>query len=151
MTPEIREALRAVYRSADAAVAAAGPVCESSGKCCRFTEYGHTLFLTDLEAELLLETAPEYSSVTRDTCPFQVDGLCTTRVDRPLGCRVYFCDPSYQDRMPVILESHLDQIKAIVTEHGLPWRYGPLHEFLGAALEAGRPGRVRLPVVAEPG
>ncbi|MBX7103050.1 MAG: hypothetical protein K1X57_03165 [Gemmataceae bacterium] len=146
MTPELREQLRSIYRSADAAVAAAGPVCESSGKCCRFTEYGHTLFLSAIEAELLLETAPEYESVDRHGCPFQVSTLCTARVDRPLGCRVYFCDPSYQDAMPEILESHLRQIKQLADEHDLPWRYAPLHEFLGQALAEGRPARVPLPV-----
>jgi superfamily I DNA/RNA helicase len=29
----------------------AGPVCVASGRCCRFKEYGHTLFLSNLEAE----------------------------------------------------------------------------------------------------
>jgi Fe-S-cluster containining protein len=148
LTVELRDELRAVYRSADEVVAGAGPVCEASGKCCRFTEYGHTLFLSDLEAALLLESAPPYNSVTRHVCPFQVDGLCTARTDRPLGCRVYFCDPSYQDVMPEILESHLRQIKEIADRHGRAWRYAPLHAFLGEALTAGRPKRVPLPLAA---
>ena len=83
MTPTLSNSIREVYASADAAVAAAGPVCESSGRCCRFKEYGHTLFLSDMEAEYLLATAPGYDRVTPDGCPFQVDGLCTARDERP--------------------------------------------------------------------
>lgn len=138
MTTELFDSIRDVYTSVDAAVAAAGPVCESSGRCCRFTEYGHTLFLSDMEAEYLLATAPVYDRVTPDGCPFQVEGLCTARDERPLGCRVYFCDPKFQDAMPVILESHLQKLKRLADESGRPWRYAPLHVFLQEALDAGR-------------
>ena len=130
--------VREIYSSADAAVAAAGPICESSGRCCRFTEYGHTLFLSDMEAEYLLATAPGYDHVTPDGCPFQVEGLCTARDERPLGCRVYFCDAKYQDAMPVILETHLQKLKQLADNAGRPWRYAPLHVFLKEALDAGR-------------
>jgi Fe-S-cluster containining protein len=138
MTSTLFDSIREIYTSADAAVAAAGPVCESSGRCCRFTEYGHTLFLSDLEAEYLLKTAPGYHRVTPDGCPFQIDGLCTARDERPLGCRVYFCDPKFQDAMPVILETHLQKLKQLANELERPWRYAPLHVFLQEALDAGR-------------
>lgn len=153
MNEELRVAIRAIYESADAAVAAAGPVCESSGRCCRFIEYGHTLFLSDMEAEHLLETAPGYDRVTPAGCPFQIDNLCTARDERPLGCRVYFCDPTYQDAMPVILESHLQRLKRLADQLGRRWRYAPLHQFLSEALAAGRIGprpnqqRVPLPLM----
>jgi Fe-S-cluster containining protein len=143
----LRDRVAAVYRAADAAVAAAGPRCEASGRCCRFTEYGHTLFLSDLEAEYLLESAPPVvGPVTPDGCPFQVDGLCTARESRPLGCRVYFCDPTFQDRMPDIIEAGIRELKRVADEVGRPWRYAPLHEFLGAAATA--PIRKSLPLVA---
>lgn len=138
MNDEIFDRVHEIYASADAAVAALGPVCESSGRCCRFTEYGHTLFLSDMEAEYLLATAPGYDRVTPDGCPFQVDGLCTARDERPLGCRVYFCDPKFQEAMPVILEEHLNKLKRLADEAGRPWRYAPLHVFLQEALETGR-------------
>src|SRR5437763_16974512 len=87
-----------IYAEADAAVAAAGPVCVASGRCGRFKEYGHTLFLSNLEADVLLAAAPAYEGpVTPDFCPFQKGNLCTAREPRPLGCRVYYCDPNYQD------------------------------------------------------
>ena len=134
MTPEVRQAVLTVYADADAAVAAAGQRCDASGRCCRFKEYGHTLFLSHFEAELLLEAAPAYEKpVSRDGCPFQVGGLCTARDARPLGCRIYFCDPAFQDRMAVITEDALAALKRIADAHGTGWQYAPLHVVLNAA------------------
>src|SRR5205085_9181487 len=98
MSEELRRRVLELYREADREVAAAGPVCVASGRCCRFKEYGHVLFLSNLEAEVLLAGAPPYDpqSVTPDFCPFQKGNLCTARELRPLGCRVYYCDPNYQ-------------------------------------------------------
>jgi hypothetical protein len=134
-TPEtIRQRVLEIYKGADADVAAAGPVCIASGRCCRFKEYGHTLFLSNLEADVLLSAAPPYEQpVSADFCPFQKDKLCTAREPRPLGCRVYFCDPNYQERSREITETHLRRLKALAVELGLPWHYAPLHHFLNAA------------------
>jgi hypothetical protein len=133
MTDALRNDLLAVYAAADTAVLAAGPRCDASGRCCRFTEYGHTLFISAFEAELLLERAPAYEQpVSRDGCPFQVNGLCTARESRPLGCRIYFCDPTYQERMAEITEEALAALKRIADEHGTGWHYAPLYHFLNA-------------------
>src|SRR5712672_2251734 len=138
MTTNLHDRVRQIYAEADAAVAAAGPVCEASGRCCRFAEYGHTLFLSSLEAEVLLAAAPPYEQpVTPDFCPFQVENLCTAREPRPLGCRVYFCDPHYQDTSHRITETFLRRLKALAGELGVSWRYAPLHVFLNEAA-AGR-------------
>jgi Fe-S-cluster containining protein len=142
----LRSRVLAVYAVADAAVAEAGPRCEASGRCCRFTEYGHTLFLSQLEAEILLEAAPPYDQpVTRDGCPFQVNNLCTARDPRPIGCRVYFCDPAYQDRMSEIIEMAIADLKAIADEFGTRWHYAPLHVFLNQAPK--QADRITLPIV----
>jgi hypothetical protein len=126
----------ALYAEADAAVAAAGPKCDASGRCCRFKEYGHTLFISNLEAEVLLAAAPPYSTpVSADFCPFQVDNLCTAREPRPLGCRVYFCDPTYQETGNAITEKFLRKLKELAEEFKVDWRYAPLHHFLNAAAQ----------------
>ena len=132
MSEATRRAVLEIYRAADAEVAAAGPVCVASGKCCRFKEYGHTLFLSHLEAEVLLADAPPFDpdAVTPDFCPFQHGTLCTAREPRPLACRVYFCDPSYQDAMRQITERHLASLKRLADERQAGWRYAPLHIFL---------------------
>src|SRR5262245_13895945 len=120
-----------LYREVDREVAAAGPVCVASGRCCRFKEYGHTLFLSNLEAEVLLSMAPPYETpVSSEFCPFQKENLCTAREPRPLGCRVYYCDPDYQQRSGEITEKHLRRLKEIAREEGVNWLYAPLHHFL---------------------
>jgi hypothetical protein len=153
----VRQKVLEVYAKADAAVAAAGPRCDASGRCCRFAEYGHSLFISHFEAEILLDSAPPYPApVSSDGCPFQVDGLCTARASRPLGCRIYFCDPAYERRMEGITEDSIAQLKGIADAHGTGWMYAPLHHFLNAAVRtAGStsdsmipPGpRISLPVV----
>jgi Fe-S-cluster containining protein len=132
MSHEHRQAVLRLYAEVDREVAAAGPVCVASGRCCRFKEYGHTLFVSKLEADVLLADAPPYdpAAVTADFCPFQKGNLCTAREPRPLGCRVYYCDPKYQDAGVAISEKYLRRLKELADEHGLGWRYAPLHVFL---------------------
>lgn len=45
----IDSALREMYADLDAAVAECGPVCNASGRCCKFESYGHRLYVTGLE------------------------------------------------------------------------------------------------------
>jgi hypothetical protein len=128
-----------IYAEADREVADAGPVCVASGRCCRFKEFGHVLFLSSLEATVLLAGAPDYQApVSADFCPFQKGTLCTAREPRPLGCRVYFCDPAYQPRSHEITEKYLRRMKELAEAQGIPWRYAPLHHFLNHPEEAAR-------------
>ena len=134
MDAALRSRVLEVYAAVDAAVAAANPRCDASGRCCRFTEYGHTLFLSEFEAEILLETAPVYAKpVTRDFCPFQVEILCTARESRPLGCRIYFCDPAFQEQQHTITETAVAKLKLLADEFEAGWNYAPLHVLLNAA------------------
>jgi hypothetical protein len=131
MKEEVRRQVFDIYAAADEEIAAAGPVCQASGRCCRFKQYGHTLFLSNLEAEVLLHEAPAYPRpVSPDFCPFQKDRLCTARQQRPLGCRVYYCDPRYQEAGNRISEKYLRQLKGLADQHGVAWHYAPLHHFL---------------------
>lgn len=131
MNAQIAERLKAIYAAADAAVAAAGPRCDASGRCCRFREYGHTLFISQLEADYLVQQSPAFEGpVTDAACPYQVENLCTAREWRPLGCRVYFCDPNYQETGAAISERGVRELKSLADEFGLGWKYAPLHEFL---------------------
>jgi hypothetical protein len=133
MSQELHQKVLELYREVDSAVAAAGPVCVASGRCCRFKEYGHVLYLSNLEAEVLLSGAPPYEKpVSAEFCPFQKEKLCTAREPRPLGCRVYYCDPAYQETGNRITETYLARLKGLAREHGVEWRYAPLHEFLNA-------------------
>jgi len=131
MKDHIRRTVLELYREVDQAVSAAGPICLASGRCCRFKEYGHTLFLSNLEADVLLADAPPYQiPVTSDFCPFQKENLCTARDPRPLGCRIYYCDPQYQETGNWLSEQYLHRLKEMAEANGIEWRYAPLHEFL---------------------
>ena len=133
--------LRDLYAGLDAAVAALGPACGLSGRCCRFHETGHTLFLSAPEASLLLDEAPSPVRPLDSgaTCPWQsATGLCTARDARPLGCRVYFCDPAYQRHAPELSETFIARLKRLVDEAGLSWDYAPLHHHLRRALAVGQ-------------
>jgi Fe-S-cluster containining protein len=131
MSEALRRQVLELYKDVDRDVAAAGPVCVASGRCCRFKEYGHVLYVSNLEAEVLLSAAPAYETpVSPDFCPFQKGNLCTAREPRPLGCRVYYCDPNYQDAGARISETYLRKLKELADANGVPWVYAPLHFFL---------------------
>jgi Fe-S-cluster containining protein len=131
MSAALRRQVLELYEEVDRDVAAAGPVCVASGRCCRFKEYGHVLYISSLEAEVLLNAAPTYEGpVTPDFCPFQKGNLCTAREPRPLGCRVYYCDPNYQETGAHITETYLRKLKDMARAAGVQWLYAPLHFFL---------------------
>lgn len=137
MPEQLRRRILQLYQDVDRDVAAAGPVCVASGRCCRFKEYGHVLYVSNLEAGVLLNGAPPYESpVTPDFCPFQKGNLCTAREPRPLGCRVYYCDPNYQETGNQITETYLRRLKDLAGEAGVEWKYAPLHHFLNHPEEA---------------
>lgn len=142
--PEFRARLRSLRRDLDDELRALAPVCEISGRCCKFREYGHTLFLAAPEADLLVAEAPPPARPLDDgdTCPWQSDrGLCLARDARPLGCRVYFCDPrpEVQNELFALGERHLARLKALVDEFRLDWDYRPLHRHLAARRPRTRP------------
>ena len=144
MSESLRRRVLELYQDVDREVAAAGPVCVASGRCCRFKEYGHTLFVSNPEADVLLAAGPLTPNpsplggeglgvrgpVTADYCPFQQGNLCTAREPRPLGCRVYYCDPNYQETGARITEKYLRRLKELADANGVPWLYAPLHDFL---------------------
>lgn len=131
MKDHVKRKVLELYADVDRQVAAAGPVCVASGKCCRFKEYGHVLYMSGLEAEVLLDSAPAYESpVSTDFCPFQKNNLCTAREPRPLGCRIYYCDPAYQQTANQLTEDSLHRLKELCESEGIDWEYAPLHWFL---------------------
>ena len=155
--PGIDAALRGLYADLDAAVAARGPTCWTSGKCCRFDQYGHRLYVTGLEIAWFLRgvtgsdsadgaddaddaAAAEASAtdVEQQTgfilklpqvaehpgaCPYQVGGLCSTHVMRPLGCRIFFCQRGTEAWQQDLYEQYLQQLRNLHSTHDLEYRY----------------------------
>ena len=134
-------ASRALRRARSRSCESLGPVCALSGRCCRFLEFGHTLFVSTAEVEYLLAfaTAPERPLDQGATCPWQDSrGHCTARDARPLGCRTYYCDPSFEEESHDISERFIDRLKRLSDAHEIEWNYAPLHRHL---LEKQREGR----------
>ncbi len=136
----LRASVQSIYRELAREIETAGPVCDLSGRCCRFAEWDHTLFLSGIEAEILIQDAPPPVRMldNGETCPWQNDrGHCTAREARPLGCRVYYCDPAYQGKAEALSEVYLGQLKRLTEELGRPWSYAPLHRHLHSAKNQG--------------
>ena len=136
------EAVAKILAAADADIAARRPVCRASGRCCKFETFGHRLYVT--MAELLhfartmntMEKPSESSPSSRPVslpqffaqepiagCPYQIDGLCTARNARPLGCRIYFCDENAQSWQNDLYEEYHAQLRAMHEQFDLPYRY----------------------------
>jgi hypothetical protein len=149
--PVIAAELRTVYAHVADEVARRGPVCRASGRCCNFARAGHLLFVTGLEAALVVRGlgpgSPPLSDRTlrgaleRGGCPFQVGRLCGVHADRPLGCRAYYCDPSWQAWQGALSEAALTDIRALHDRHVLPYRYAEWRSLL--AMFVGRRGVTR--------
>jgi Fe-S-cluster containining protein len=52
---DVRDGVLRVYNALAREVARRRPVCTASGRCCRFDEYGHRLFVTTIETAVFLD------------------------------------------------------------------------------------------------
>jgi Fe-S-cluster containining protein len=124
--------------AADQAAARFDPVCRACGQCCRFGQFGHVLYLTSAElvhVVFSLRSDPAYQPIiaraaeavermlTAEFCPFQQEGLCTLRTIRPLGCRLFFCQPGNEIWGVELLEFFHKQLKNICQMRCLPYAY----------------------------
>lgn len=131
-SPAIDRAIQSLYSDLSQAIAARGPTCWASGKCCKFDTFqgGHLLYVTGLEIAWVL-ARPELAAVDRqprDTgpegaCAYQVEGKCSIHAIRPLGCRVFFCQQGTQDWQQDIYEEFLAQLRKLHDDHQLEYRY----------------------------
>lgn len=129
----------AIYGRFEVERAERKPVCDRSGKCCRFESYGHRLFVSTLEVARFLSGVGATSSETWDGtgCPFQVHGACGAHTIRPFGCRVYFCDPTSTDWQQAQYERFHAQIRELHERLGVPYLYVEWREALAAVGIAG--------------
>jgi Fe-S-cluster containining protein len=141
----IAAAVAGILHDADADIAARKPVCKASGRCCKFEEYGHRLYVTpgelihfqhtlNVERSIPVrrDSMPSASAVSLpqffaqakpEGCPYQIDGLCTARDARPLGCRIYFCDENAQHWQNEVYEKYHTRLKALHDAFGIPYQY----------------------------
>ncbi|MEM9801577.1 MAG: YkgJ family cysteine cluster protein [Planctomycetota bacterium] len=148
--PDVRreafERLEALYAELEDLLAAVRPMCLARGVCCRFEEADHVLYATGLEADYAAEKHPSAPAPEAEgRCPHHVAGRCTAREGRPLGCRTYFCDPTWSDALEATHERFLRRIRDLEDELGYPSSYAPFPAMLadrgiGAAHEKSEPG-----------
>ena len=122
---DITERMRAFYGEVDAEIASYRPTCWNRGDCCKFDAYGHNLFVTALEMIYFAQGKRDDRRTPRGdgSCPYQVDGRCTAREHRPLGCRIFFCDPAAQGWQGPLYEAHQKRLKQLCEELGVDYRY----------------------------
>jgi hypothetical protein len=143
--PDVLEAMHTFYAEADHRIAAHNPTCWNRGACCHFGEYGHRLYVTALEVAYYLALQPSLAPsratgsgqsptlvptlpvltppITADACPHAHDGQCHARDCRPLGCRIFYCDPNAQHWQGPLTEQCLEELKRLHWELGVPYFY----------------------------
>jgi hypothetical protein len=116
-----------IYNWLDARIAEMGLCCDACGQCCHFDRYGHQLWLTSLELEVLLRDAPASNG---PGCPWLCGHSCEARGQRALGCRTFFCKDREQ-HVTALHEEALDRLRKSAARAGIDLEY----EELGASLE----------------
>lgn len=123
--PEVVAAVEAVYADLAKDVAERRPVCVVSGRCCRFEEYGHRLYVTTIELAAFaagLDRKP-VEAWDGTGCPYQFAKLCGVHAIRPFGCRVYFCDATARQWQEEAYERYHARLKRLHDEMGVPYFY----------------------------
>ena len=153
--PPIDQAISDLYQRLNGEIGARQPVCNQSGSCCRFESYGHRLYVTGLEiARFVLQSqARGLGSATiqvesdrswplhviqasrEDACVYQIDGLCSAHEIRPMGCRLFFCDPAAQDWQQAVYESYLTELKVMHKRMAIPYGYMEWRAGLAEAMQ----------------
>lgn len=137
---DLAAAMSAFYEQVDAAIGSHNPTCQNRGACCKFGSFGHRLYVTDLElAYFVRGRGTDWRHPTDDdACPYQIDGMCTAREHRPLGCRIFFCDANAQGWQGPEYERFQERLKQLGEQHGVPYRY---REWLSALRDQDVPER----------
>ena len=68
--------------------------------------------------------------VEGNRCPFWINRLCTQHKVRPLGCRVYFCDPKYVPYSQDIYNRHHRRLQELHERLDIEYEYAPFLELL---------------------
>ena len=134
------QAILDVYEDLDRAGGGNEMLCMGGGACCRFDLFDHRLYVTLGELAVLRRAQPvDPSRTARNRCPYQQGPGCLARLNRPLGCRVFFCREKLD--MPDtgdngVYETFHRQICELHARHNVPYAYVELisalkilHEF----------------------
>lgn len=124
--PEVLQAVDALYERVRAETDLRRPACVMSGRCCRFEEYGHRLYVTTIELAAFLHRLGDdrrFSIAEGGVCPFQSNKLCSVHDIRPFGCRMFFCDSTATRWQNEQYERFHAQLKRLHDELGVAYFY----------------------------
>jgi Fe-S-cluster containining protein len=107
------------------------PICVVSGRCCRFEEFGHRLYVTTLELAAFVADYPINRPIDGVVpgqwdgtgCPFQVNKLCGVHIFRPFGCRLFFCDATAAEWQQEQYQALHARIREVHEVFGVPYHY----------------------------
>lgn len=139
--PEVLTALQCVYADLQKAIDARRPVCVASGRCCRFEQFGHRLYVTTIELAGFVHDLRSLSVEQRvagsepDGCPFQSGRLCSVHTIRPFGCRIFFCDATAGEWQSEQYQLFHARLKGLHDELGVRYFYLEWREALRAIAE----------------
>jgi len=121
---EVCDAVARIYADLLQEIDARRPKCSTSGRCCRFDEFGHRLYVTTMELAAFV-SSPGITArrAVAGGCPFQVEGLCSVHSARPFGCRVFFCDASSEQWQYKQYERFHARLRALHDAMGVPYLY----------------------------
>ena len=126
---DVPPAVQSIYDDLAVQVQQRRPVCEMSGRCCRFEDYGHRLYVTTIELAAFARgieqggPVPAMQAWDGAGCPFQVSKLCGVHPIRPFGCRIFFCDPTATQWQNDLYERHHATLKRLHEQLDIPYYY----------------------------
>jgi Fe-S-cluster containining protein len=138
--PGLAEELDRLYADLQREIDARKPICQTSGRCCKFDSFGHRLYVTTIELAVFanrvgsaVRTTPQNDhgrslpilsdAKSADACPFQEDKLCTVHTIRPFGCRIFFCDETSTDWQRENYERFHARLKGMHAQFQVPYLY----------------------------
>ena len=126
---DVHLAIRALYQFLQTQIDIRRPLCQTSGRCCRFDEFGHRLYITTAEMATFLHDLPPTPKLPANplailpSCRYQVDGLCSVHAIRPFGCRIFFCDASSTEWQHEQYELFHRQLQELHQQFDIPYFY----------------------------
>ena len=120
----MRAAIGQVYADLQRRIDERKPLCVISGRCCRFEEFGHRLYVTTAELAAFVAELGDLKGEPREGgCAFQKGKICGVHAIRPMGCRIFFCDATATDWQRAIYEEFHHRLKELHRELSIPYTY----------------------------
>ncbi len=141
----IESEIASIHDRVSEQVRAKAPICLASGLCCKFDAFDHRLYATGLEAARCVSVCENegrgihisdvHAARNDGNCPWQSGRLCMARSGRPVGCRVFYCDPRASKWVPEIAEWAHSEMKSLHERHEIPYMYGEWRVMLESVLD----------------